>query len=70
MVSIKLYFFFFEFTFVLNVKVTSLNLHQAVINPFDRPTDDIIIEADNISVDDKRFSSCWPLLVSDDWDNC
>ncbi|WOG95716.1 hypothetical protein DCAR_0415043 [Daucus carota subsp. sativus] len=43
---------------------------MAVINPFDRPTDDIIIEADNISVDDKRFSSCWPLLVSDDWDNC
>nr|XP_017253191.1 PREDICTED: uncharacterized protein LOC108223434 isoform X2 [Daucus carota subsp. sativus] len=43
---------------------------MAVINPFDRPTDDIIIEANNISVDDKRFSSCWPLLVSDDWDNC
>ncbi|KAK1381428.1 hypothetical protein POM88_028172 [Heracleum sosnowskyi] len=30
---------------------------MAVINPFDRPIDDIIIEADYISVDDKRFSS-------------
>ncbi|KAK1381432.1 hypothetical protein POM88_028176 [Heracleum sosnowskyi] len=39
---------------------------MAVINPFDRPTDDIIIEADYISVDDKRFSTCWPFDV-DGW---
>ena len=32
-------------------------MHQAVINPSDCPADDINIEADFISVDDKKFSN-------------
>ncbi|KAK1381426.1 hypothetical protein POM88_028170 [Heracleum sosnowskyi] len=42
---------------------------MAVINPVDRPTDDVIIEADYLSVDDKRFSSCWPVFDGHDWVN-
>ncbi|KAK1385411.1 hypothetical protein POM88_023146 [Heracleum sosnowskyi] len=42
---------------------------MAVINPVDRPTDDVIIEADYLSVDDKRFSGCWPVFDGHDWVN-
>ncbi|KAK1381425.1 hypothetical protein POM88_028169 [Heracleum sosnowskyi] len=42
---------------------------RAVINPFDCPADDITIEADYISVDDKKFSDCWPQVEVDEWRN-
>ncbi|KAK1381473.1 hypothetical protein POM88_028217 [Heracleum sosnowskyi] len=40
---------------------------MAVINPFDCRTDDISMEADYISVDDKRLYDCWPQVKVDEW---
>ncbi|XP_074369648.1 putative protease Do-like 14 isoform X1 [Apium graveolens] len=37
-----------------------------VITPYDRRTDSISIEADKVSVDDKRFNECWPKVIADD----
>ncbi|XP_017223395.1 putative protease Do-like 14 isoform X1 [Daucus carota subsp. sativus] len=38
-----------------------------VINPFDRHTDNISIEAEQVSVDDKRFNYRWQGILSGEW---
>ncbi|KAL8106272.1 hypothetical protein AgCh_029891 [Apium graveolens] len=40
---------------------------KVVIKPYDRRTDNISIEADKVSVDDKRFNECWPKITAYDW---
>ncbi|KAK1381400.1 hypothetical protein POM88_028144 [Heracleum sosnowskyi] len=38
-----------------------------VIKPYDRRTDNISIEPDKVSVDDKRFNECWPQVAANEW---